>query len=278
MLISQASTDFFHCEHKSDRDFSSVNKGLLHSHFDLLEITYIIHGNTDYMIENTIYPVVNGDIFIFRPDEMHCIWREYGGAYDRINLYLPESFFTHCRCESFFDYIYKRGLSNNNVVNVNCTPYDLKGQFRRLDEYMKSKDTEPAVMHSVLTELLYMLIKSEGASYHREYKNEYIGDIILYIHINLQRKLRLDMIADHLHINKQYMCKVFKKHTGITINDYIISKRLQNAVKLYSENGSLLDSALEAGFANYSTFYKALQNKYGCTPSVLLNSKTDQSY
>lgn len=25
-----------------------------------------------------------------------------------------------------------------------------------------------------------------------------------------------------MHINKQYMCTMFKKHTGITINDYII--------------------------------------------------------
>ncbi len=263
MIIRDIENMYVHCEHKYDKDFSDLNVGDLHSHLDILEIIYVIKGNHDYMIESNIYPAEKGDIFIFRPDELHGTCRTYGEDYERLNIYIKTDFFKHRGCEKIYEMLYEREPSSDNVVNVECASYDIKGQLERLDGYMCDGCTEMAVIESVIIELLYMLAKSTGASYHREYKNTFVSDIISFIHNNLQKDVHLDTISERLHINKQYMCRLFRRETGITINDYILRKRLQLAAQLYSENGSLLRSALESGFGSYSAFYKEFKKRYG---------------
>lgn len=268
MKICGLSNEFFTYEHKYDTDYSGIDAGVLHSHMDAFEITYIVEGRSDYMIENIIYPVVKGDVLIFMPDEMHGVKREHGGEYERINLYIPTEYFRLCGCGELLDGMYERG----GVINVGGTSYALKEQFERLDGYIKAGETDMVLLRCVVTELIYMLVRSERSSYDRAYKNEYVGDIIAYILNNIEKKISLDDIAKHMHINKQYMCTMFKKHTGITINDYIIKKRLKRVIELYRQNENLLDSAIATGFGNYSSFYKAFCRVYNCPPSTAVKS------
>lgn len=273
MKICGISNEFFTYEHKYDPDYSNINSGVLHSHIDVFEITYIVEGNSDFMIENAIYPVVKDDVLILRPDEMHGVEKEHGGKYERINLYIPIKYFQLCGCGELLDELYDRDAAKDNVINVNTSSYRIKEQFERLDEYAKNGETNNMLLQCVVAELIYMLVKSRGSAHSKAYKNEYVGDIIAYILNNLEKKLALDEIAEHMHINKQYMCTMFKKHTGITINDYIIKKRLQRVMALYRKNNNLLESAIATGFRNYSTFYKAFCRVYDCSPSFAIKHR-----
>ena len=269
MKICDITNDFFEYEHKYETDFSGINAGAFHSHPDLFEITYVIEGKMDCLIENVIYPVMKGDVMIFMPDEMHGINREYGGEYERINLYIPIKFFRLCGCEELLEGMYERG----GVINADDTDYALREQFERIDGYISSGNTDDVILRCVVTELIYMIVKSERSAYDKARKNEYVGDIIAYILNNIDKKLSLDDIAGHMHINKQYMCTMFKKHTGITINDYMVKKRLMRAMELYDVNENLLDSAIAAGFNNYSGFYKAFCRVYNCSPSAAVKQR-----
>ena len=101
--------------------------GDLHSHLDILEIVYVIKGNHDYMIESNIYPAEKGDIFIFRPDELHGMCKTYGEDYERMNIYIKTDFFKYRGCEKIYEMLYEREPSSDNVVNVECVSYDIKG-------------------------------------------------------------------------------------------------------------------------------------------------------
>ena len=248
MMLCGISNEFFEYEHKYDTDYSGIDAGVLHSHPDIFEIVYIVEGKMDYMIENIIYPVVRGDVMILRPDELHGVTTEHGGEYERINLYIPIKYFGRCGYEELLDGLLERTAAKDSVINIGGTSYALKEQFERLDGYIKAGETNIVLLRCVITELIYMLVKSERSAYDKAYKNEYVGDIIAYIMDNIDKKLSLDGIAEHMHINKQYMCTMFKKHTGITINDYIVKKRLKRVMEIYGSSENLLDAAIAAVF------------------------------
>ena len=63
--------------------------------------------------------------------------------------------------------------------------------------------------------------------------------------------------------------KTFKDSIGITINDYIEKKRMDLANELLlKKEKNLSEIALECGFANANSFYKAYRRIYGHSPST----------
>ena len=64
-----------------------------------------------------------------------------------------------------------------------------------------------------------------------------------------------------------YFTRVFKKHTGDTVNDYILKRRIENTVTLITASGyGVLEAAYASGFTSSSGFYKAFRRICGVTP------------
>ena len=76
----------------------------------------------------------------------------------------------------------------------------------------------------------------------------------------------LDDIAEHFFINKYHLCHIFRRHTGMSINRYVNYKRLLLVRELCAGGMSLTDAAAEAGFNNYSGFYKVYRREFGISP------------
>lgn len=90
-----------------------------------------------------------------------------------------------------------------------------------------------------------------------------------YIHENFtDNELTVERISKAVFANNSYLCCVFKKEVGVTINKYILKIRLMDA-KERMENGEeyVKKIALECGFANESYFGKCFRNEFLMTPS-----------
>jgi len=84
----------------------------------------------------------------------------------------------------------------------------------------------------------------------------------------LQTKISLDKMALFLNINKNYLCELFKKETGITINNYIIRKKIEMACKLISLGEyEVNDMSDILGFSSSSYFIKVFKSVVGMTPN-----------
>ena len=95
----------------------------------------------------------------------------------------------------------------------------------------------------------------------------YIYDTLDYIDKNYQSKIMLEDIAKHLHLNTSYLSKLFKEHTGITISEHILSRRLNAAVILLKQypGKPISDIANEVGFYDTAHFSKAFKKAYSVT-------------
>ena len=90
-----------------------------------------------------------------------------------------------------------------------------------------------------------------------------------YIYDNIQSKIRISDIAKKIDINPNYLCELFKKETGISINNFIKKKKIEAAEKLLIyEDFSVAELADIFGFASSSHFIETFKTETGLTPKV----------
>lgn len=88
-----------------------------------------------------------------------------------------------------------------------------------------------------------------------------------------ENELNLEKIADAACSNTSYLCCIFKKEMGVTINRYIMQLKLLEAKRLMDNGGKYIKQiALESGFANESYFGKCFRNEFHMSPSEYLGT------
>lgn len=103
-----------------------------------------------------------------------------------------------------------------------------------------------------------------------------IKKIILYIRKNLTYKISLDDIAKDLFITKEHLSRLFKKEMGITISEYIIKAKIQEAKNLLRQTDyNILDIAVLLNFANSSHFSNSFKKITGLSPSDYRKNPND---
>ena len=74
-------------------------------------------------------------------------------------------------------------------------------------------------------------------------------------------------IADELGISDRSLLQTFKKLTGQSLNDYLVSFRMKKAAVLLSTSQlPVSEIAAQVGIDNISYFYKLFKKSYGMTP------------
>lgn len=102
-------------------------------------------------------------------------------------------------------------------------------------------------------------------------KNLYVDKLETIIIDNLSNpSFRLDKAMAELPVSKEYLRRIFKKHTGLPPLEYLIHKRLEYAAKLLETSGDNLrikDIAGMSGFEDTYYFSRIFRKKYGKSPS-----------
>ncbi|MCH1624363.1 response regulator transcription factor [Ferdinandcohnia quinoae] len=87
-------------------------------------------------------------------------------------------------------------------------------------------------------------------------KGSLVDRIRQYISDNIgEHRLSRDNIAKVVYLNPDYLTRLFKKETGLSLSDYLMQERMEYAKKLLREtNLSVSDIALSVGYSNFSYF------------------------
>lgn len=88
-----------------------------------------------------------------------------------------------------------------------------------------------------------------------------------YIYENLHTRITIKTLADYVSLNPSYLSRLFKKETGMTINNYIMEKKTATAenMLLYSEYSPAEIAAILA-YPSQSYFSSVFKKKTGLSP------------
>lgn len=90
---------------------------------------------------------------------------------------------------------------------------------------------------------------------------ELVVDILEYIEDELYNNIKVEDIAQHFYFSRYYLLRTFKKHTGLTINEYINQRKIIKSIYyIINTDDRILKIALNSGYNSleyYSEiFYK----------------------
>ncbi len=104
---------------------------------------------------------------------------------------------------------------------------------------------------------------------------ELVQEIKHYVDDHFSRSdFSIEDISKTLYVNYSHLCYTFKKETNRTINDYLIEKRLSNAIQLMDDGHTVIRNISEAvGFSDSGYFSKSFKKHMGLTPSQYMSNK-----
>ncbi|WP_162616127.1 response regulator [Paenibacillus lutimineralis] len=94
-----------------------------------------------------------------------------------------------------------------------------------------------------------------------------IEKIKRYIELHLDEELSRQYIADYVGLNPDYVVRIFKKSTGVSISDYIWQERMERAKELLIKSDmSISQVAISVGYPNFSYFSTLFRKSTAMTP------------
>lgn len=99
-----------------------------------------------------------------------------------------------------------------------------------------------------------------------------VEQIIHYIDENLGGDLSRAKLAARAYISEDYLSKKFALHTGMSIPNYVSTKRMEKARDYFRNTArSVSEVATLVGYTNFSYFSKTFRDYAGCTPNEFRN-------
>lgn len=239
----------------------------LHNHPDIYEIVLFMNGDCEFCVEGNTYKLKPFDIVLTRPFEMHHIVCLTDQPYERMIVYVRQNYFSRKGCEDFQDIFQNRKLGTGNLIPAELTQPVILDCLKRMHSYVEQKAY--LVVDGILMEFLYLLNHTQNVPDDFYTKDKRIRNIIMYINSHLAERLTLEELSRKFYIDKFHLCKTFKKNTGYTINQYINYKRILLVKELHKKGQSLLQASSNAGFNDYSHFYKMYLKQTGESPKQM---------
>ena len=101
----------------------------------------------------------------------------------------------------------------------------------------------------------------------------YIDAALIYIRENYMKKITLAALCEQVHLQKTYMCTLFKNHMQMSIGEYIRFYRINIAKNLLLETNYKIDEiATSVGFYDVHHFSRVFKQIVGINPSEFRNN------
>jgi len=259
-------------EHKRTHEPQSFD---FHLHQDHFEIYFFLGGDVHYFIEKQAYPLQHGDLLVMNSSELHRPnFRTPRQRYEVIVMHFdprpiaafssPQLDLLHCFTQ--------RALGENNRLRMN--PHQIEEMLQlceRLKQH-KQPDAPPGADILYVTTFIELLVFINQAFSRQDEPQktvhipEKLTALLAYIDGHLDQDLSLETLESTFFMNRSYLCRLFKKHTGSTIHEHILFKRIARAKSLLRDGSTVTDACQLSGFNDYSNFIRTFKKTVGLPP------------
>ena len=232
------------------------NPAMPYTHYhSAYELYYLEAGNRDYLVEDKFFTVSAGDFVLIKPNVLH---RTTGGYCLRILVNFSPAFLQKTYTPTAIKHLLK--CFDNVLISP---PDSMQAELKELLHSM-SKSTNPTDFASDLGMLLRKLATCTTDNHY----DKRISTIIKYINQNYSEIQSIEPVAEHLHISKHYLCRLFKEATGTTLIDYLNTIKVKNACKfLETTDKDMMEISQICGFNSSAYFSNVFHKIMKVSPS-----------
>lgn len=134
-------------------------------------------------------------------------------------------------------------------------------------QYQNLKEQSLLTVEDFETWLVWLLNKTEAYISERRDENTPVGQAKRFIREHLDEEMNCKNVADAVYLDSDYLSKLFRKETGISLLKYIHKERIKLASKLLMMTEQpVSDIAMQTGYTNASHFATAFKKETGLSP------------
>ncbi len=253
---------------------------------DSFEIIYGIKGCAYIQQDEDKYEVTPGKTLLLLPGHIHKGYKE---SENELSFY-----WIHFQCADFEILTSKAAqslmfpLTSGSYLNNTChfilVPVFFKSneseklviQIRQLLHHAYSANcmalTNNYILTLVLMELSQQVVTSSSNDLRDETSRKF-SEIIEWLRININKNYSVSEISQKFNFNKDYLCRIFKKHTGMSIVKYMNGVKIGKAKELLcSSELSIKEISYSLGFNDDKYFMKLFKTHENLTPSEYRSS------
>ena len=261
-----------------------------HRYFEMI---YVLNGHGKHIINNNQFEYARGDLFLLNPEDLHtfktatisefCIVDFTGNFFTFIgsrdkNQYQVVQFFEQ------MEYVFhNHHRIRGNIITDDNDKKWVETLIKRLlwekEEGDYGKENMSRNIVFLLLQLITRHIRRQAIfSLKTRRAEKTVQDIINFIHQHIYNKdvLRIENIAQYFYKSKDHISLYFKKQTGITLKDYILTYKLQLVkTRLLYSDLTIASIAAELDFTDESHLNKLFKKKMGATASAYRKKNKD---
>lgn len=253
---------------------TSLHQVRPHTH-DYYEFYFYLEGNVVLHVEDQTHRLRAGDVVLVPPGVSHNVTVEdsrtpyrrfvFWVSQDCLNRLLSEGTEYGYLCQNAItgkEYVYHHDIVTSNAIQSKV--------YRLLSEINSDRFGKSAQIDVCIRDLLLLLNRRVYEEKHPINVQETAGlyqSLLLYIDEHLDEDLSLERLAREFYVSKYHISHVFKEHTGLSLHQYIMKKRLALCKDGILSNAGITDVFRQFGFHDYTSFYRAFRKEYGMSPS-----------
>jgi len=259
--------------------------------FEINEYFYRLHGRDDFVQKNHSHneiefiQVISGSGTVLKNDKTYLLQSQYIYVIDARNAHIV---YPQENCENY--------VRNKIVINADsfvgfCGELGIEQLAEKIlisEPISTAENPEIDKLFKMITELC--TAGSKGLA------NGYMLELVHWIHLNsntrthgerdttIQKILNiiaekegitsLSEISGMLHMDKYYICHLFKDKTGRNLSDYLSDKVYEKSCKLLAGTSYSVEKiAFMCGFSTASSMTRFFKNRSGMSPTKFRKEK-----
>ena len=252
-------------------DFNTASYPYKHNH-TFYELTMVVDGSIIHHYNNIHEILHSGDLILLKPAFTHY-FEAIPDSNDRflcINIGVNEKIF-----KSIVESINIPLIKNFIDDSLLHLKFKLNDQYRKqvFEKALYLRDFENKKTYNYSLKLKFLLINvleaitgssSIGESTMPSWLTKFLDDLNnpeVY-------QLKLNELYKFSNYSRNYLCPLFKKHMGVTLQSYITAKKMDYAAYLLKfTNKRVSEIASMVGFSIQGHFSVLFRQTYKCTPS-----------
>ncbi len=234
------------------------------------EIEFIVSGECEFEINGKKHGGKSGDMFIFNLSDFHNITLKS----DKLELYTLQFVIGYIN-DTLLSYLLHNETTklsfSDDALNTITNLFEIFEKETNKSEIFNeeySKGLLDAIMVNICRQI------DNVTKTPTEVPNSPVKLAINYMQLNFQDNISMSDVASYACVSASYLSRLFTKHMSIGPKQYLANLRLDYAAKmLVFSKQSITEICYMSGFGDFSTFWRAFTEKYGCSPREYQNKK-----
>ena len=263
VMLSPIETQNYQIIQVTDSYYTATCNIALHTQPCDLEITYMLYNKATYTADEHKGRMQKNEVSLLFRDEAHAITSTNICRFQTLAFNVKRESPCYPLFETVKEYYFPYEKRTMPLAEIEPLLAALLSDFS-LENAPHIELLLDCTITNILVKLLRQTARTAEATIPQK---EILPNIMAFLDENFLKIVSLREVAEHFRYSYNYLCKIFKAQYNTTIQDYLISKKMNYAKRLLREKKNVNEISELLNYSNPYNFSRSFKNYYGKSPT-----------